>query len=380
MSAFRDFNRRDVIRVGLLAAAGAGLTAACTSSGTTAGSSAAPTAGSTAAAASSAGSSSAVASSPVGSAAPSAVASASAGSAIPLTGTASGFPITITDEFGSTVVKADPARVLSLGYTDHEVLLALGIVPVGVIQWIPEWKKGVSTWSEPLLKGTTPALFQYELDFEKAASLKPDLILNIGFDPDQKTHDTLTAIAPTVSPPKGVAPYGVAWEQMTTLVSTAVGRKADGEKLIADTQALLAKTAAANPNFAGKTIALGNVNQAELGYFSKDDIRTQLMKQLGFVDNAFIAGLPSGNFYGTLSSEKADSLDADLLVFFADPGVSTAALLEQFPSLATVPAVKEGRMLLLTDLEDSMAFSAASVLSIPIALDAVVPGAAKMLA
>ncbi|GMA86322.1 hypothetical protein GCM10025868_15720 [Angustibacter aerolatus] len=60
-----------------------------------------------------------------------------------------GFPVTIEHKYGSTTVEQAPKRVLSLGYTDHEVLLALGIVPVGVIQWIPEWKQGVSTWSVP---------------------------------------------------------------------------------------------------------------------------------------------------------------------------------------------------------------------------------------
>ncbi|MET3807623.1 iron complex transport system substrate-binding protein [Nakamurella sp. UYEF19] len=333
----RIHTRRDLLRTGLLVAAGAGLAAACGTTSTA--SRAAPSSGSV----------------------------------------ATGFPITTAHKFGSTVTKTQPARVLSLGYTDHEVLLALGIVPIGVIQWIPEWKKGVSTWTEKLLEGTTPTLFQYELDFEKAASLKPDLIFNIGFDPDQKTYDTLTAIAPTVAPPKDTKPYGVAWEEMTTMVSIAVGRKADGEKLIADTKALLAKTAADNPSFKGKTVAIGNVYQGEIGYYTKTDIRNQLLRELGFVDNKFISGLTDDNFYGTLSPEKVDSLDADLLIFFGEKDTTQASLLKAYPSLATVPAIKEGRLLLMTDTEETMAFSAASVLSIPIALEALVPRARKVL-
>ena len=101
---------------------------------------------------------------------------------------------------------------------------------------------------------------------------------------------------------------------------------------------------------------------------------------LGFKDNEFIAELPDGDFYGTLSAEEADSLDADLLIFFGEPDPTEASLLKQFLSLATVPAVADGRMILLTDLEVGMAFSAASVLSIPIALDALLPLATKALA
>lgn len=361
----RRFSRRDLLRTSLIAAAGAGLAAACGTSANVA--TAATSESATPTGATSAGST------PGG-------LTSSSGSSTPSSSTGSGFPVTVTHKFGSTTIKSPPERVLSLGYTDHEVLLALGVIPIGVIQWIPEWKKGVSSWSESRLKGTTPALFQYELDFEKAASLRPDLIFNVGFDPDQKTYDTLSAIAPTIPPPAGVKPYGVAWEQMTTIVSSALGRKSEGEQLIATTQALLASTAAAHPMFKAKTVAIGNVYQNQIGYYTKIDIRAQLLHELGFVDNPFVSAASTANFYGTLSAEQADSLNADLLIFFGEPGTTRASLLKAFPALATVPVVKDGRMLLMTDLQDTMAFSAASVLSIPLALQAVVPGAQKLLA
>ncbi|GGL97957.1 iron ABC transporter substrate-binding protein [Nakamurella endophytica] len=287
--------------------------------------------------------------------------------------------MTITHKFGTTTVPAAPQRVLSLGYTDHDPLLALGIVPVGVIQWIPEWKRGVGPWAEPLLKGTTPALFGYELDFDKAASLEPDLILNIGFDPDQKTYDRLSAIAPTIAPPAGVKPYGVAWEQMTDLVATAVGRKADGQRLIADTKARVAEAAAAHPGFAGKTFSIAGTYQGQISYYQKTDIRNQLMRSLGFEDTPFVAQQDPEDFFASLSPEQATSLDADLMIFFGEAGTTQASVLKAYPTLATLPVVADGRMLFMTDSKTTMAFSASSVLSIPIALEAVVPAAAKVL-
>ena len=283
------------------------------------------------------------------------------------------FPISVKHKYGTTMIAKAPIRVLSLGYTDHEVLLALGIVPIGVIQWIPEWKRGVGPWSEAALKGTTPALFQYELDFEKAAALKPDLILNIGFDPDQKTYDTLSAIAPTIAPPAGVKPYGVAWEEMTTMVSTAVGRAADGRRLIAETKALLARTAAANPQFDDKTFVVSGPYQGKLGFYEKTDIRAQLLHEIGLVDNKLVASRDGADFFSTLSGEQAGQLDADVLIMFGDAGTTQASVLKTFPALAAVPVVKQGRLIYLTDSQTSMAFSTASVLSIPVALDAVVP-------
>src|SRR4051794_27016054 len=40
------------------------------------------------------------------------------------------FPATVTHEYGQTVVEEAPERVVSLGYTDQDAILALGTVPV----------------------------------------------------------------------------------------------------------------------------------------------------------------------------------------------------------------------------------------------------------
>lgn len=366
MELHRPLTRRNMLQVGALALAGLGV-AACSTDATTTGASGGATTG------------------PVGSAsvasvaAPFSTGSGAATSGAATSGAAVGsstvaaYPITVRHKYGTTTIAKAPIRVLSLGYTDHEVLLALGIVPIGVIQWIPEWKRGVGPWSEAALKGTTPALFQYELDFEKAAALEPDLILNIGFDPDQQTYDTLSAIAPTVAPPAGAKPYGVAWEEMTTVVSTAVGRASDGRQLIADTKALLAKTAAANPQFDQKTFVVAAPFQGKLGYYEKTDIRAQLLHQIGLVDNKLVASRDAADFFSTLSGEQAAQLDADVLIMFGDAGTTKDSVLRTFPTLAAVAAVKNGRLIYLTDSKTSMAFSTASVLSIPVALDAVVP-------
>ncbi|GMA86320.1 hypothetical protein GCM10025868_15700 [Angustibacter aerolatus] len=96
--------------------------------------------------------------------------------------------------------------------------------------------------------------------------------------------------------------------------------------------------------------------------------------------NDYFAKLENDDFYGTLSAEQADVLDADVLVFFGEPEDTKESILQRVPSMGTVPAFKEDRTVLVTDLEDSMAFSAASVLSIPLALDAIVPEAKRITA
>ena len=41
------------------------------------------------------------------------------------------FPVTVEHAFGETTIEERPERVASVGWANHEVPLALGIVPVG---------------------------------------------------------------------------------------------------------------------------------------------------------------------------------------------------------------------------------------------------------
>ena len=40
------------------------------------------------------------------------------------------FPVTVTHKYGETVVPEEPERVVSVGVTEQDVLLELGVVPV----------------------------------------------------------------------------------------------------------------------------------------------------------------------------------------------------------------------------------------------------------
>ena len=46
------------------------------------------------------------------------------------------FPVTIEHAFGSTTIEAKPERVAAVGWSNHEVALALGVVPVGMAETV----------------------------------------------------------------------------------------------------------------------------------------------------------------------------------------------------------------------------------------------------
>lgn len=50
---------------------------------------------------------------------------------------AGAFPVTVEHAFGSTTVDQAPKRVVSVGYTDDQTVLAFGIKPVGMVDQYP---------------------------------------------------------------------------------------------------------------------------------------------------------------------------------------------------------------------------------------------------
>src|SRR5262245_7020964 len=44
---------------------------------------------------------------------------------------ADAFPVTIEHAFGETTIEEEPTRVATLGWTDQDAVLSLGVVPVG---------------------------------------------------------------------------------------------------------------------------------------------------------------------------------------------------------------------------------------------------------
>ncbi len=133
------------------------------------------------------------------------------------------FPVTIEHALGSTTIDAAPQRVVTLGYTDHEPLLALGVEPVGMAEW---WGSGMDEswpWTKDYWKGMTPTYINSggDFNFEQIASLAPDLILALYADIDTETYKKLTSIAPTVAQSKDYDAYTTPWTDMTLTAGRA---------------------------------------------------------------------------------------------------------------------------------------------------------------
>ena len=125
-----------------------------------------------------------------------------------------------------------------VGYTDQEPLLAMGVKPVGAMDWFGQGTFGKWPWERDAWGGKPPAVVSsksYEIDFEKVAAQRPDLILGLYAQLKKPDYDKLTQIAPTVAQAKG-DPYTTPWRDMTRTAAKAVGRVDEGERLIRETE------------------------------------------------------------------------------------------------------------------------------------------------
>lgn len=279
---------------------------------------------------------------------------------------------TVDTRFGPVTVPADPKRVVALGWSDAEAALALGVQPVGVSDWMGFGGKGVGPWAADRFTGGTPTLLgTVELSYEQIASLEPDLILNTRSDNSQQKHDELSRIAPTVSSPAGVVAYGTTWQQQMEMVSTALGKRAEGDRIVAELKDRFSQAAAQHPQFAGKTVAVGAYFSDQYGAYVRGDSRVDFMESLGFVNSPEIQAQAGESFYVELARERIEQLSADLTVVF--PIGADASVLHADQALNQIPSARAGHLVIIDDKDLVSAFSSGSTLGVGYALDKAVP-------
>jgi iron complex transport system substrate-binding protein len=279
------------------------------------------------------------------------------------------FPAEVAHRFGTTTVRSAPARVVALGRGDADVLLALGVVPVGV-------REAVGPWARDRLAGATPRLLDgREIDVDAVAALRPDLITAARSDNARTTWQRLQKIAPTVAGPRDTEPYGIALRDQTVALAQAIGRQADGTALVAGHDRAVAAARAANPAFAGRTVCVAGTARGRYSAHTRGDGRVGLLEALGFTNSRTIEDLKPPTSAVPISREQVLLLDADLTVVFG-----ASAELRQDTLLMSIPSAVAGRLLVVEDADLVNAFATNSVLSTPWAIQRFIPMARAALA
>jgi len=290
------------------------------------------------------------------------------------------FPTTVKHKYGTTTVKQQPTRIVTVGLVEQDMVIALGTVPVAVTKWIGAADGEIYPWAKPKLHGAPlPKVLDNSTgpQIEQIAALKPDLIIAIWSDLKESDYQKLSQLAPTVAPPKGYVDYGAPWDVITRMVAAAMGLSARGEKIVRDVKGHFTSARKAHPEFKGKTaMVLGLYNG--LYPYAETDPRNRVQQELGFVYPSKFGREFDKLGTGSISAERTKEFDFDVVAWVdseANVLKATGDLLKQ------TRAYKEGREIYVPNTIPgttkpstyAAAFSMVTPLSLPWMLERYVP-------
>jgi iron complex transport system substrate-binding protein len=286
------------------------------------------------------------------------------------------FPVTVEHKFGVTTITQAPQRVVAIGYTEQDFLLALGVQPVAVRYWYGDETNAIFPWAMDAVEVEPPLVLNMpfgNLNYEAILALQPDLISAVTAGLSEEEYMTLSQIAPTVAQSGDYIDFGMPWQAVMRMVGAALGQSAEAEAIIAETEAMFSEALTDNPQFAGKTVAVAYLFGDSYGFYTAQDSRARFFTDLGFVVPDELVEIVGESFYANISLERFDLFDQDLIAIvnlqFIEGGRET---LEADPLFSQLTAVQEGRVLYLDETaENALGFS--SPLSLAYALDAVLP-------
>ncbi|MDX3352745.1 iron-siderophore ABC transporter substrate-binding protein [Streptomyces sp. ME01-24h] len=244
------------------------------------------------------------------------------------------WPRTITHAMGSTVLEAQPKRVVVLDVGELDNVVSLGVKPVGLAPTegspeLPSYLKG--TAGKPANIGTINSL-----NLEAIAALKPDLILGSQLRAAD-SYDELSQIAPTVF---SIRP-GFTWKENYLLNAAALDRTAQAEANLAaykkKAQELGTKLGADKPIVS----MVRYMPEGKIRLYANDSFIGTILKDVGIPrpKNQDIEDLAA-----EISAENIDQADADYIFtgVYGDPKATDKSKAQGNPLWKNLKAVKDG--------------------------------------
>ena len=294
--------------------------------------------------------------------------------------TTSGKTISIKHVYGTTEVPADATKVATVAWANQDVLLALGIMPLGFSKqtWGVTDGSGMLPWTKEKVDELTangaaqPKLFDddggVKINPQAVNATKPEVILAAYSGLEKEDYEKLSKIAPTVAYPK--VAWGTPWRETIAINATAVGKKTEGDTLVADLEKQVADAVAKHPQIKGKAAAFcytAEGDATKFGYYTTADPRTAFLPDLGMKVPASVEKTSKENasaFNVDISTENADSLnDFDLIVMYGTE--SDLAAMQANSLLSQVRAIKNGAVAFVGNSDPMAASTNPGPLSIP---------------
>lgn len=266
----------------------------------------------------------------------------------------------IKHAMGETVVPKEPQRIVILTNEGTDMLLALGLKPIGAVQ---SWQGDpYYDYLGDQLDNVPTVGDELQPNLESIAALKPDLI--IGSKVRQRgIYKKLEAIAPTVFSET----LGATWKDNLELYAKAVNREAEAQLLITEWDKRIAEfkeKVASNPS----TISLVRFLPGATRIYLSESFPGQLVEEAGLVRPET---QQKEDFAQEIGIESIDDLNADYLFYFTfdneeQSGSETESEWLKHPLWQNLEVVKEGRAYAVSDAEWT---SSSGIISANLVLD-----------
>jgi len=273
---------------------------------------------------------------------------------------------------GTTEVKDTPKRIVVLTNEGTEALLALGIKPVGAVQ---SWSG--DPWYDHIkdqMDGVEVVGVEHEVNIEKIASLKPDLIIGNKLR-QEKDYAKLSKIAPTIFSET----LRGDWKENFQLYAKAVNQEAKGEEVFTAYEDKLQALKEKLGDQTNKEISFVRFMADKSRIYYTDSFSGVIFDELGFKrvpaqaelfnDNAKL-----GKLAIDLGKEAIPQMDGDVIFYFTymptgdDSALATEQEWTQDPLWKNLTAVQAGNA---HKVDDVIWNTAGGILAANIMLDQV---------
>ena len=257
---------------------------------------------------------------------------------------AGAFPVTIPTKFGDITVDAEPQRVVSLGFSDQDFLLALGVTPIAIRDWYGDQPFGTWPWAQDEFGDAEPTVL---LSSGISTSRRLRRCSPTSSSPSRRVSPIATTrpsrkMAPTFAQPGDYIDYGTPWDVTTEVIGKAVGKSAEATAIVEHVERAVRHGPRDHPEFEGATAAVAF-------YFDECPARTP--PQTAAAASSPISAsrsrpkfdeLAGDQFYFSVSGEELRVLDTDVLVWIVGDAAGVATV-RDIPLRPTLRAFEEGR-------------------------------------
>ena len=155
--------------------------------------------------------------------------------------------MTLKHAFGSTTIPEEPERIVTVGYNEDDFVLALGVKPVGVRDFIGTFDEDDRVWPRELHAGTKP---------EKVGARRA------------RAREGRGATKSRPDGGRSKATAADTWQDQTLITGRALGREKQAQAVVYRVEGRFAKAREEHPEFEGKTLAYALLGEGGANTYS----------------------------------------------------------------------------------------------------------------